>query len=522
MTIETPDWVRDAVFYQIFPDRFAASTRVHKPGTLEPWDAEPTPHGFKGGDLLGIVERLPYLAGLGVNALYLTPIFSSASNHRYHTYDYLSVDPLLGGDAALRELLDAAHERGMRVLLDGVFNHTGRGFWAFHHVLENLGGSPYRDWYYFHPAALAGERPFRPYAWTTDADDAVDDPSLHTLDDPHGDESIRRLGYRAWWGLPALPKLNTTNPEVREHILSVAEHWLRFGIDGWRLDVPTEIRDEAFWQAFRRRCRAINPDAYIVGEIWHEAPEWLRGDRFDAVMNYPLAEAILGYAAQGHLNEPVVRAHHEYGGSVHRRDGAGFGAELERLMGLYDRAVTDVQLNLLGSHDSPRFRTMASDDRASYHLAVLLQATLPGAPCTYYGDEVGLVGGNDPECRRAFPWDEARWDEDGLAWTRAAYRARHALPALRRGSFRVAGATGAAVAFVRTIDDGSDGSNVLVVVNAGDDAADVPAFAPTLGGETLVDAPLPGCAGGFPVTLEAGGRVTVPVPPRTGRILHRR
>ena len=284
--------------------------------------------------------------------------------------------------------------------------------------------------------------------------------------------------------------------------------------------MPTEIRDEAFWQEFRRRCRAVNPDAYIVGEIWHEAPAWLAGDRFDAVMNYPLAEAILGYVAQQHLNEPVVRAHHEYGGTVHRRDGAAFGLELERLMGLYDRAVTDVQLNLLGSHDSPRFRTMASDDPASYHLAVLLQATLPGAPCTYYGDEVGLTGGNDPECRRGMPWDEAAWDRDGIAWTRAAYAARHALPALRRGSFAVAGAAGNAVAFVRGGDAGGD--PVLVVVNAGDEPVEVPAFAPQLGGETLRDLELPDTRpGAGPIRLEPDGRVGVPVGPRTGRIMVR-
>jgi len=135
--IDTPRWVRHAVFYQIFPDRFAASERVPKPGHLEPWADPPTLHGFKGGDLLGIAEHLPMLADLGVTALYLTPIFASASNHRYHTYDYLRVDPLLGGDAALRELIDAVHARGMRIVLDGVFNHTGRGFWAFHHILEN-------------------------------------------------------------------------------------------------------------------------------------------------------------------------------------------------------------------------------------------------------------------------------------------------------------------------------------------------------------------------------------------------
>src|SRR5919112_6725537 len=152
MPIDTPDWVRDAVFYQIFPDRFAVSDRVPKPGPLEPWHAPPTWHGFKGGDLLGVVERLDYLQALGINALYLTPVFASASNHRYHTYDYFRVDPLLGGDAALRELLDAAHARGMRVVLDGVFNHTGRGHWAFHHVLEAGAPSPFRAWYYFYPA----------------------------------------------------------------------------------------------------------------------------------------------------------------------------------------------------------------------------------------------------------------------------------------------------------------------------------------------------------------------------------
>ena len=518
MAIHTPDWVRDAVFYQVFPDRFASSPRVPKPGHLEAWDTPPTQHGFKGGDLLGIAERLPYLADLGVNALYLTPIFSSAANHRYHTYDYLAVDPLLGGDAALRELLDAAHARGMRIVLDGVFNHTGRGFWPFHHVLENGAASPYRDWFHFHGAALDSRRPFRPYPWPTDVDDMPDEPGLNATEDEKGDESFRRLGYRAWWGLPALPKLNTANPGVREHLMGVAEHWLRFGIDGWRLDVPVEIRDQGFWQEFRRRCRAVNPEAYIVGEIWHEAPEWLAGDRFDAVMNYPLAEAILGYTAQGHLNEPVVRAHHEYGGTVHRRDGAGFARELERLMALYDPAVTYVQLNLLGSHDSPRFRTMAGRDRAAYHLAVLLQATLPGAPCVYYGDEVGIEGGNDPDCRRSFPTDEATWDAEGVAWTRAVLHARASLPALRRGEFRVAGTDADALAFVRGTT--GNGTSVLVAVNAGDHAVEIVVHAPELAGASLADVALPGQAGGT-VEIGADGGARVPIGARSGRILSR-
>ena len=185
-------------------------------------------------------------------------------------------------------------------------------------------------------------------------------------------------------------------------------------------------------------------------------------------------------------------------------------------MGLYDRAITEVQLNLLDSHDSPRFRTMAGRDRASYHLAVLLQATLPGAPCTYYGDEVGVEGDNDPDCRRGFPWDEGRWDHDGLAWTRAAYAARHALPALRRGTFRVAGTAGDALAFVRGSDAG--GTPVLVAVNAGEAPAGIPCVVPELAGMVLADRPLPDGPGAG-VAVAADGTAVVPVSARSGRIL---
>ena len=515
MTIDTPDWVRDAVFYQIFPDRFARSGRNGAPGPLEPWDAPPTGHGFKGGDLLGVADRLPYLADLGVTAIYLNPVFASASNHRYHTYDYFAIDPLLGGDAALRTLLDAAHARGIRVVLDGVFNHTGRGFWAFHHVLENGAASPYRDWYHFRPAALSGRRPFRPYPWPGDRDEWLADPADDPSGDARGDDSLRRLGYRAWWGLPALPKLNTSNPEVREFLLGVAEHWLRFGIDGWRLDVPTEIPDAGFWQEFRRRVRAVNPDAYIVGEIWNEAAEWLAGDRFDAVMNYPLAFAVLGFAAQGHLDRAALAPQHDFAGRTLVRDGIGFAAELERLMTLYDPAVTEVQLNLLGSHDSPRFRTMAGRDAASWRLASLLLATLPGAPCIYYGDEVGVEGGHDPDCRRAFPWDEARWDRDGLAWTRAVIRMRHELRVLRRGGFRVAGASGHALAFVRS---GSDGDVALVALNAADRPVSLDAVVPEAAGRRFVAVALPGAE---PATANVAedGALTLVVPPRAGIVL---
>ena len=497
MSADTPAWVRDAIFCQIFPDRFAQSSRVAKPGQLEPWESPPTVHGFKGGDLLGIVEKLDYLVDLGINALYLTPIFASASNHRYHTYDYLTVDPLLGGDAALRELLDAAHDRDMRVILDGVFNHTGRGFWPFHHVLETGASSPYRRWFHFDEAALEAGHPVLAYP-------------------PSGTPSSA-LGYQAWWGMPALPKLNTDEPAVREYLFGVAEHWLRFGIDGWRLDVPTEIDDEAFWQEFRTRCRAVRSDAYLVGEIWHLAADWLLGDRFDALMNYPLAEAILGFAGGADLDMSVVRAHHEYAGSVIPRDGAAMGARLVELLGAYDPATVAVQLNLLGSHDAPRLRTVLGGSATRVRIATLLQATLPGAPCLYYGDEIGLLGGNDPGCRGAFPWDETRWEPGLRDSVRGLFRLRAAEPALRDGPLTVLGATGAALAYER----GAGASRFVAVANPGDTAVRLSlrfADAPAGHGGHLAPIALPGL-GGVTETAILDGGATLEVEPLAASIL---
>src|SRR3990172_7458370 len=264
--MSTPDWVKDAIFYQIFPDRFAKSGRNPAASLpFEPWDSAPTHHGFKGGDLYGVIEKLDYLQELGINAIYFTPVFASASNHRYHTYDYYNVDPILGGNDALKILLREAHKRELRVVLDGVFNHASRGFWQFHHVLENGEGSPYVDWFYFDPERLKGIRRWGAYPATAE---------LHALQNGAG--SLEAIGYQSWWNLPALPKFNTNTPAVREFLFGVAEYWIKFGIDGWRLDVPGEIDDDEFWREFRRRVRTINPEAYIVGEIWHEAQRWLQ------------------------------------------------------------------------------------------------------------------------------------------------------------------------------------------------------------------------------------------------------
>ena len=320
MPIDTPRWVRDAVFYQVFPDRFARSGRVPSPGPLEAWDAPPTGTGFKGGDLYGVADHLDHIADLGANAIYLNPIFASTANHRYHTCDYLRIDPLLGGEAAFRHLLDAAHARGIRVVIDGVFNHCGRGFYPFQHVLETGAASPYRDWFFLNPAFLEPGRSIRAYP---DGAEPVLELSAVDLGDRDGSATFRDLGYQAWWDLPALPKLNVRNPEVREYLLAAGEHWIRFGVDGWRLDVPEDLEDPDFWREFRRRIRAIDPEAYILAEIWFPKAEVLRGDQYDATMNYPFLTAVVSFAAGSHLDLAVAAQHGWLGAAVRRARRAG-------------------------------------------------------------------------------------------------------------------------------------------------------------------------------------------------------
>lgn len=511
----TPDWVQDAVFYQVFPDRFAMSERVARPGPLEPWDASPTHHGFKGGDLLGIVERLDHIAGLGANALYLTPIFASASNHRYHTCDYYRVDPLLGGDEALRELLDACHARDMRVVLDGVFNHAGRGFWPFHHVVENGAGSPYVDWFHLDHERLAAGNRLRPYP--TSHERRAMEAEAGSPEHRRGDASLRHLGYRAWCDLPALPKLNTDNRHMREHLLGAAEHWLRFGIDGWRLDVAEEI-DAGFWREFRQRVRAVNPEAYIVAEIWREKPEWLTGDTFDALMNYPLTEALISFTAGRHLDQAVVAAQHEYRDFVRPLDGPAFAERLEHIVTMYRPEAVAAQLNLLGSHDTPRYLTVCGGDRRSLMLATLAQMTLPGAPCIYYGDEVGLRGSHDPDCRRAFPWREEAWDTELLEFVRRVTRQRRTTAALRRGTYRTLAAGGAAVVYGRF--GPADGDRAIIALNAGEEAVELEFALPSAADEwQSIDLP----AMARPTVEQAGdgdsGRLRLAVARRTGAIL---
>ncbi len=447
-----PQWVSHSVFYQIFPDRFAKSNRSSKPSHLEPWNELPTTHGFKGGDLWGIIEKLDYLEDLGINAIYLNPIFASPSNHRYHTHDFFQVDPILGGNKALADLLDAAHSRGIRVILDGVFNHTGRSFYQFAHTLENGKHSPYIDWFYFNQSWLDTGAPINAYAICE-----------HLMHDKK--TSLDRHGYQAWWDLPALPKLNTNNSQVREFIWSVAEYWIEFGIDGWRLDVPSEIDDDLFWREFRNRVRAKNPEAYIVGEIWEDASRWLQGDQFDGVMNYLFTRACIGFFSGQNLNHEEIQKSSLK--DVRPLSPIEFADQIQKIFGMYPFESTKAQLNLLGSHDTPRILSMFSGDKESLKMAYLCLMTSPGAPSIYYGDEVGMAGGQDPDCRRSFEWDELRWDQELRGFLKACIKIRRHETCLSRGLFKIAHADHQVVAYNRYLEDQKPEqcSDIMVVFN---------------------------------------------------------
>lgn len=481
LKIQTPEWVKDAIFYQIFPDRFAKSPRLIKPTNIEPWETPPTTFGYKGGDLYGVLEHLDHIQDLGFNAIYFTPIFQSACNHRYHTHDYYQIDPLLGGNPAFFALRDEMKRRGMKLLLDGVFNHASRGIYYFNDILENGSHSAYLDWF------------------------TVEGFPLSAYDDS------KPANYVAWVGLRALPKWNTDNPQVREYIMKVAEYWLHQGIDGWRLDVPFCITSPGFWNEFRERVKKINSEAYIVGEVWWDSTNYLQGDQFDAVMNYLFTEPVLQFVGQDHLD----RRHAISGKSYDPYppiDGEHFAVKIEKQVFRYDWEISQAQLNLLDSHDTPRLITICSGDRASLKLATLFLMTFPGAPSVYYGDEIGLPGADDPDCRRTMPWaEQENWDQELLSVHKQLIGLRHHYKSLRRGTYRGAGANKTCYAFSRTL-----GKERLII------AANVGTQSETLTLNRLESLPegtsFKTLYGQGQVAFERG-KVDLSLPPREGLIL---
>ncbi|MBE9223367.1 glycoside hydrolase family 13 protein [Cyanobacterium stanieri LEGE 03274] len=434
MNINTPNWVKDAVFYQIFPDRFAVGKPDQKyPNhwqsfNLQPWDNPPTLQKYKGGNFWGVIDKLDYLQDLGINAIYFTPVFQSTCNHRYHTHDYYQIDPLLGGNYAFQELLKQAHQRNIKVVLDGVFNHVGRGFFFFNDILENGPHSPWLDW-------------FKIEKWPISAYNGA-----------------FPANYASWVNNRALPQFNHSNPQVKEYIMQVAEYWLHQGIDGWRLDVPNEIEEEGFWQEFRERVKGVNPDAYIVGEIWTDARQWLDGNQFDGVMNYLFTAPTMAFCGGDRiLLEYVEQPCYEPYPAITAEE---YQQKIEKLLDMYDWEITLTQLNLLASHDTARLLTIAGDDKKTVELCTLLLLTFPGAPSIYYGDEVGLPGGFDPDSRRGFP-EESLWDKNLLNYHKELIKLRHQYPALRRGKYQVLCAQEDIYIFTRILDK----QKIIVAIN---------------------------------------------------------
>jgi glycosidase len=404
-----PDWVKDAIFYQIFPERFANGDSSIDPMGIEPWGGEPKPKNYFGGDLQGVIDHLDYISALGVNTLYLNPIFQSNSNHKYHTDDFLKIDPAFGDERVFKRLVDASHARGIRIILDGVFNHSGTGFFAFKDIKEHGATSKYLGWY-----------------------------NVYGL--PLGPSS--KPNYECWWGYGDLPKLMTHNPDVRNYLFEVTTHWMSFGIDGWRLDVPNEIPHQ-FWIDWRKHVKSLNPEAYIIGEIWDDARPWLKGDQFDAVMNYKFRDACLDFF----VNKKTTAT--------------GFDSALASLRAKYPDDVTYGMQNLLGSHDTERLLTLCDNDKETMKLAWLFQMMYVGAPMVYYGDEIGMMGGKDPGCRHTMIWDENMQDKHLLGYMKRLIELRNSHVVFRRGSFETLLADSATgmIAFARR-----DGDKAAIVV----------------------------------------------------------
>ena len=381
---KTPDWVKNTVWYQIFPERFNNADASIDPAGVLPWASkDPSYDTFFGGDILGITEKLDYLADLGINGIYLCPIFKSPSTHKYDTEDYFEIDPQFGTKETFKQFVEAAHAKGIKVMLDMVVNHCGYNFGPWQDVLEHGENSEYKDWFHIRNfPVVRDEEPVMP-------------------------------NYDAFAFSKRMPKMKTENPAVRDYFLDVARYWTEeFNIDAWRLDVANEV-DHVFWREFRKMLHSIKNDIYILGEVWHDSNPWLRGDQFDAVMNYPLTNAINDFMARD------------------KTTAEQFVNDIARVQTMYSRNVTEVNFNLLNSHDTERLLTTCKGDKRKALLAYTFLMTQPGSPCVYYGDEIGMDGHHDPDCRKCMIWDENEQDHKMFATFKHLIALRKNHPALR-------------------------------------------------------------------------------------------
>lgn len=379
-----PDWTDDAIMYEIFVDRFRNGRGEAGKQINMKWNEIPHAKSFAGGDLNGITEKLDYIKDLGCNCIYLTPVFTSKSNHKYDISDYYNVDKAFGGNAALRNLIEKAHAKGIRILLDAVFNHCSDEAKAFQDVKRKGKKSKYFDWF-----IIRGDEP-----------------------------RVDPLNYECFGSCEYMPKLNTSNREVQKYLIEIGKFWIRkYHIDGWRLDVSDEV-SHAFWREFRREIKALDSNAVLVGENWHNAEPWLRGDEYDSIMNYSFTKACIDYIADG------------------RFDAQRFAERLSEILMRNTDQVNEMMMNLLDSHDTHRFINLVGGDIKKLKAAIAVTVMFPGIPCLYYGTEIGLIGGYDPDNRRCFNWDESTWNREVYDETRRllAMRGRAHFTDIRLGS----------------------------------------------------------------------------------------
>ncbi len=384
-----PLWVKDTVWYQIFPERFCNGDPGNDPEKVHPWGYHPvTNREFYGGDLEGVRQKLDYLKELGINGIYLNPVFEAPSCHKYDTADYGRLDPHFGDDRLMKRLVEEAHTRGIRVMIDGVFNHCGSNFAPWKDVVEKGPASKYFDWF------MVNRWPFS---------------------ESEGDTRDGR--YYSFAFASRMPKLNTNHPDVQEYFLDMVRRWIReFDIDGLRLDVANEISHQ-FCRKLRETAKGEKADFYILGEIWHDAMPWLRGDEFDAVMNYPLSNAIRDFWSSPQMEKEEL----EY--AINRNET------------LYMRQTNEVLFNLLDSHDTNRLMDQAGNIHVFFQELTML-FTMQGSPCIFYGTEIAMEGGPDPDCRRCMPWEAIRRGdyEEITEQVKALIALRKSHPAFKSGS----------------------------------------------------------------------------------------
>lgn len=414
--LKIPDWVKGQIFYQIFPERFARGGTA-EPENLEPWGTIPTRENYMGGTLQGITDHMDYIQELGVGCIYLNPIFTAKFNHKYATVDYKEIDPQFGTKEDFKRMLEAAHKRGIRVVLDGVFNHTGTDFFAFRDILENQQNSKYLDWYYITKFPV----------------------------------EISHRNYECVGAYKHMPKLRSGNAEVREYIISVMEYWIdAFEIDGWRLDVADEV-DPEVWNEARVRLKQKNPDILLLGETWGDGLSLMNGSRMDSMMNYVFRDATLEFVADEKI------------------DAREYTDRMQTMLAKYPEEMNCAMYLVLDSHDTERTLFRCKDDVRKLKTAVAIQMMFLGAPAIYYGDEVGITGDNDPDCRKCMEWDETKWNRELLQYYRCLCEIRDKYTCIQTGKLMINMCEGRVLGFIRCDED----NEIVVVVNSDDKEATI-------------------------------------------------